>query len=65
MMLVNQGDWDRYEAAKWLTMCQWLEENPTDELALEVRTQLTSEPGRYAAFTREYPGWDAFALMPY
>jgi SAM-dependent methyltransferase len=63
MVLADQDSWDRYEAAKWLTMRRWLEANPDDEFAPEVRAQLTSEPGRYAAYTREYLGWGAFALM--
>jgi hypothetical protein len=45
-------------------MRRWLEANPGDELAKEVRAQLTSAPRRYAAFTREYLGWGVFALMP-
>jgi len=64
MVLADQDGWDRYEAAKWLTMRRWLEANPNDELAKVVRTQLTSEPERYAAYTREYLGWGVFALMP-
>jgi SAM-dependent methyltransferase len=64
MVLADQDGWDRYEAAKWLTMRRWLEANPNDELAKEVRAQLTSEPERYAAYTREYLGWGVFALMP-
>ncbi|WP_291272448.1 class I SAM-dependent methyltransferase [Geothrix sp.] len=64
MVLADQDDWDRYEAAKWLTMRRWLETNPDDESAEEVRAKLTSEPGRYAAYTREYLGWGVFALMP-
>ena len=63
MVLADQDSWDRYEAAKWLTMRRWLEDNPDDELAKEVRSRLTSEPGRYAAYTREYLGWGVFALM--
>lgn len=63
MVLADQDSWDRYEAAKWLTMRRWLEANPGDELAKEVRAQLTSEPVRYAAYTREYLGWGVFALM--
>jgi SAM-dependent methyltransferase len=63
MVLADQDDWDRYEAAKWLTMRRWLEANPDDELAKDVRAKLTSEPERYAAYTREYLGWGAFALM--
>jgi SAM-dependent methyltransferase len=63
MVLADQDGWDRYEAAKWLTMRRWLEANPDDELAGEVRAQLTSEPERYATYTREYLGWGVFALM--
>ncbi len=64
MVLADQDGWDRYEAAKWLTMRRWLENNPNDEFAKEVRAQLTSEPLRYATYTREYLGWGVFALMP-
>ena len=64
MVLADQDGWDRYEAAKWLTMRRWLEANPGDELAEEVRAQLTSEPVRHATYTREYLGWGVFALMP-
>jgi SAM-dependent methyltransferase len=64
MVLADQDGWDRYEAAKWLTMRRWLEANPGDAFAKEVRAQLTAEPARYAAYTREYLGWGVFALMP-
>ncbi len=64
MMLSDQDDWDRYEAAKWLTMRRWLDANPDDDFAIEVRAKLTSEPVRYAAYTREYLGWGVFALIP-
>jgi len=64
MVLADQDGWDRYEAAKWLTMRRWLEANPDDEFTKVVRAQLTSEPERYADYTREYLGWGVFALMP-
>lgn len=63
MVLANQDGWDRYEAAKWLTMRRWLEANPEDDFAKDVRARLTSEPKRYTAYTREYLGWGVFALM--
>ena len=63
MVLADQESWDRYEAAKWLTMRRWLEANPDDDFAKVVRAQLTSEPERYATYTREYLGWGVFALM--
>jgi hypothetical protein len=63
MVLADQDSWDRYEAAKWLTMRRWLDENPEDEAAHEVRAELTSGPERYTSCTREYLGWGVFALM--
>lgn len=64
MVLADQDGWDRYEAAKWLTMRRWLEANPDDALAPEIREKLSTEPVRHATFTREYLGWGVFALMP-
>ena len=63
MVLADQEGWDRYEAAKWLTMRRWLEANPDDEFAKEVRAHLTSEPERFAMYTRDYLGWGVFALL--
>ena len=63
MVLADEDGWDRYEAAKWLTMRRWLDANSADAFAKEVRAQLTSEPERYATYTREYLGWGVFALM--
>jgi len=63
MVLADQDGWDRYEAAKWLTMRRWLDANPDDDFAQEVRAKLTSEPTRYATFSRPYLGWGVFALM--
>ena len=63
MVLADQDSWDRYEAAKWLTMRRWLDANADDASAADVRAKLASEPARHAAFTREYLGWGVFALM--
>ncbi|TXS35697.1 SAM-dependent methyltransferase [Streptomyces sp. OR43] len=63
MMLSDQDSWDRYAAAQWLSMRRWLDENPDDELAPDVRAELITEPTRYARYGREYLGWGVFALM--
>ncbi|MEU9201335.1 methyltransferase domain-containing protein [Streptomyces sp. NPDC048332] len=63
MMLSDQDSWDRYAAAQWLSMRRWLDENPDDELAPDVREELTTEPAHYARYGREYLGWGVFALM--
>ncbi|OWA06336.1 SAM-dependent methyltransferase [Streptomyces sp. CS113] len=63
MMLADQDSWDRYAAAQWLSMRRWLDRNPDDELAPQVREELTTESARHARYVREYLGWGVFALM--
>lgn len=63
MVLADQDSWDRYEAAKWLTMRHWLETNPNDDFANDVRAELDAAPERYARYTREFLGWGVFALI--
>ncbi|MEU6003385.1 methyltransferase domain-containing protein [Streptomyces sp. NPDC047197] len=63
MVLADQDSWDRYQAAQWLNMRRWLDANPDDELAAEVRAELTTGPADYTRYQREYVGWGVFALM--
>ncbi|MFF9623916.1 SAM-dependent methyltransferase [Streptomyces griseosporeus] len=63
MVLADQDSWDRYVAAQWLNIRRWLDANPHDELALEMRAELTAAPVQHARFQREYLGWGVFVLM--
>ena len=63
MVLADQDSWDRYEAAKWLTMRRWLDDHPDDAFGAEVRAKLDAEPLRYVTYSRNYLGWGVFALM--
>ncbi len=63
MVLADRKGWDRYEAAKWLTMRRWLEANPDDDFAAEVRAELNIAPKRYVTYARECFGWGVFALI--
>jgi SAM-dependent methyltransferase len=63
MVLADQDSWDRYRAAQWLNIRRWLDRNPDDELAADLRAELSTEPARYARYEREYLGWGVFALM--
>lgn len=63
MVLADQDSWDRYQAAQWLTMRRWLDHNPGDKLAAQVRAELAAGPANYARYVREYLGWGVFALM--
>ncbi|MEV5438286.1 methyltransferase domain-containing protein [Streptomyces sp. NPDC052682] len=63
MVLADQDSWDRYRAAQWSNLRRWLDRNQDDELAADVRAELTTDPVRYARYEREYLGWGVFALM--
>lgn len=63
MLLADQDSWDRYAAAQWLNIRRWLDDNPSDELAPQLRKELATEPARHARYQREYLGWGVFALM--
>jgi hypothetical protein len=63
MVLADQDSWDRYAAASWFSIRRWLDAHPDDELADDMRAELTSGPARYARYRREYLGWGVFALM--
>ncbi|MFJ5138985.1 SAM-dependent methyltransferase [Streptomyces sp. NPDC088707] len=63
MVLADQDSWDRYVAAQWLNIRRWLDANPHDELADEMRAELTTAPFQHVRYQREYLGWGVFALM--
>ena len=66
MVLADQEVWDRYKAAKWLTMRRWLEANPDDDFSAEVRSELTVSPKRHITYAREYfPDNTTFPLSPF
>jgi hypothetical protein len=46
-----------------MTLRRWLDQNPDDDFAQEVRAELTAAPKRHVAYTREYIGWGVFALI--
>jgi SAM-dependent methyltransferase len=57
MVLASQDSWDRYVAAQWLNIRRWLDAHPDDELAGQLRAELTASPERYVRYEREYLGW--------
>ena len=63
MVLADEDSWDRYRAAQWLNVRTWLDANPDDELAAELRAELTRAPLAYVHHERHLLGWGVFALM--
>jgi SAM-dependent methyltransferase len=62
MVLADEDSWDRYRAAQWLNVRNWLDANPDDELAPELRTELSEAPLSYVRYERSIFGWGVFAL---
>jgi SAM-dependent methyltransferase len=63
MVLADGDSWDRYRAPQWLNVRTWLDANPGDDLAAELRAELTRAPLDYVRHERHLLGWGVFALM--
>jgi SAM-dependent methyltransferase len=62
MVLADEDSWDRYRAAQWLDVREWLDANPGHELYAEMRAELDTAPLAYVTHERPYLGWGVFAL---
>ncbi len=63
MVLADQDSWDRGTSRHSLNMRRWLDANPDDELADDMRAELAAGPAGHARYQREYLGWGVFVLM--
>ncbi|MGI8615124.1 MAG: SAM-dependent methyltransferase [Nocardioidaceae bacterium] len=64
MVLADADSWDRYVSAQWWTLAKWLEANPDDPLAVQVRTFRDRSRWSHVAYGRRYLGWGVFVLRP-
>jgi SAM-dependent methyltransferase len=62
MVLADEDSWDRYIGPQWMNIRLWLDANPDDELAGQMREELDVAPMRYIRYGRPYLGWGVFAL---
>ncbi|MEO8329218.1 MAG: class I SAM-dependent methyltransferase [Candidatus Nanopelagicales bacterium] len=62
MVIADPDDWDRYEAAQWWTVTEWLRGNPQHQDAAEMQTFLDTSRQSYLSFGRQYLGWGVFVL---
>ncbi len=64
-MVLGDGDsWDRYASAQWMTLTNWLHDNPDDKDAPEIRKWLAESRRAYLKYGRRYFGWGVFVLRP-
>ncbi|MEP7048170.1 MAG: class I SAM-dependent methyltransferase [Ilumatobacteraceae bacterium] len=62
MVLANADDWDRYVAAQWMAVADWLIENPDDPDATDIREWITAGQRSFLEVERRYLGWGVFVL---
>jgi SAM-dependent methyltransferase len=64
MVLADGASWDRYIAAQWWTVSQWLVANPDHPEAPAMRDYLDRSRRAHLAYGRRYLGWGVFVLRP-
>ena len=62
MVLACADDWDRYVAAQWRTVDDWLRDNPDDAEAGGLGEWIGAARRSYLAVERRHLGWGAFVL---
>lgn len=62
MVLADADCWDRYVAAQWWTVSEWLRANPSDPEAPGMRDYLVQARRSHLAYQRDYLGWGVFVL---
>jgi SAM-dependent methyltransferase len=62
MVAADSDSWDRYVAAQWMTLSNWLRNNPDDPDASSLRKWYKDSQRSYLQFNRRYLGWAVFVL---
>lgn len=62
MILADQDSWDRYVAAQWWTVTQWLRDHPDHPDNEEMQEFLDTSRRKYLEYGRQQLGWGVFVL---
>jgi SAM-dependent methyltransferase len=62
MVLADGDSWDRYAAAQWWTVTEWLRANPEHADAPAMREFLDEGRRSHLGYVRRYLGWGVFVL---
>ena len=62
MVLADHHGWDRYVAAQWMTVSDWLRAHPDRSETAEIRQMHARFRQEYLAYTRRFLGWGVFVL---
>ena len=62
MVLADGDSWDRYVAAQWWTVSEWLRTTSDEAGAQVMRTKFDESRRWYLEYGRRYLGWGVFVL---
>lgn len=62
MVLADHHGWDRYYAAQWMAISDWLRTEPDAADAAEIRREHEHSRREYLTYGRRYLGWGVFVL---
>jgi len=62
MVLADGDSWDRYAAAQWWTLAEWLRAHPDHPDHAELQEHLEDSRRSHLAYVRPYLGWGVFVL---
>ena len=62
MVLASHHTWDRYIAAQWWTVDEWLQAHPNDADAPALAEWIAASKRDYLQYSRHYLGWGVFVL---
>ena len=62
MVLADGDSWDRYVAAQWWTVSEWLQDHPEDPEYAAMREFLDLGRRSYMEYSRQQLGWGIFVL---
>jgi SAM-dependent methyltransferase len=62
MVLASPDSWDRYAAAQWWTVNQWIKDNPNDPERQAIGEWIANNRHDYLQYGRQYLGWGVFVL---
>jgi hypothetical protein len=62
MFCASESEWDRYYASQWLTVSDWLRQNPKDPEGPTLQKWVDDMRRQYLRWERRYLGWGIFVL---
>lgn len=62
MVLADHDSWDRYVAAQWLTVQEWVVEHSDDPDSDNLKAWTKQSQRAYLDYQRDYLGWGVFVI---